>query len=40
MLLNETKLAALRAAIQGGEERGYAEPGSLNRIHKKLNLDE
>jgi antitoxin ParD1/3/4 len=33
-----TKLAALRAAIEQGEASGYAEPGSFDRIRKKLNL--
>lgn len=34
----ETKLAALRAAIKAGEESGIAEPGSFERVRKKLNL--
>lgn len=34
----QTKLAALRVAIKEGEESGYAEPGSFDRIRKKLNL--
>lgn len=34
----ETKLSALRAAIQAGMDSGYAEPGSFDRIRKELNL--
>ena len=34
----QAKLAALRSAIKEGEESGYAEPGSFDRIRKKLNL--
>ncbi|MGH9587437.1 MAG: type II toxin-antitoxin system ParD family antitoxin [Acidobacteriaceae bacterium] len=34
----ERKLAALRAAIKEGEESGYAEPGSFDRIRKELGL--
>lgn len=34
----EAKLSALRAAIRAGEESGYAEPGSFERIRKELNL--
>ena len=35
---DEAKLEALRSAIREGEESGYAEPGSFDRIRKKLNL--
>lgn len=35
---DEAKLEALRAAIREGQESGYAEPGSFDRIRKKLNL--
>lgn len=34
----EVKLSALRAAIKAGEESGYAEPGSFERIRKELGL--
>jgi len=33
-----TKLTALRVAIQAGEDSGYAEPGSFDRIRRELNL--
>jgi len=35
---DRAKLAALRAAIREGEESGYAEPGSFDRIREQLNL--
>jgi antitoxin ParD1/3/4 len=34
----EAKLSALRAAIKAGEDSGYAEPGSFDRVRAKFGL--